>query len=149
MRTAGTLGAIILVLAAAACDKSQSTGSPSAAPPSTETTTAAPVAENNGGGGNEEIGAAKAKEIFKARCATCHGNEGRGDGPGAITLNPKPRNYHDKDWQAKVTDDEITKAITYGGAAVGKSPAMPANPDLDSQPQVVSALVHIVRDYGK
>jgi hypothetical protein len=48
-----------------------------------------------------------------------------------------------------VTDDEITKAITYGGAAIGKSPMMPANPDLDAKPEVVAALVHIVRDFGK
>jgi mono/diheme cytochrome c family protein len=89
-----------------------------------------------------------AKEIFGSRCAACHGPQGRGDGPGAVALNPKPRNYHDRAWQAKVTDDEITKAITYGGAAIGKSPMMPANPDLDAKPEVVAALVRIVRDFG-
>jgi mono/diheme cytochrome c family protein len=145
--TLAILGAAVLVLAAA-CNKSESPA------PRENTTTAgnvaAPAATTaDTASGAPEIGGAKAHEIFKSRCATCHGNEGRGDGPGAITLNPKPRNYHDKEWQAKVTDDEITKAITYGGAAIGKSPAMPGNPDLDSQPQVVAALVHIVRGFGK
>ena len=30
--------------------------------------------------------------LFKANCAVCHGNEGKGDGPASITFNPKPRN---------------------------------------------------------
>jgi mono/diheme cytochrome c family protein len=87
--------------------------------------------------------------MFNTRCATCHGPDGRGNGPGAITLNPKPRNYHDKEWQAKATDEDIRKTVIYGGAAVGKSPIMPASPDLDSKPEVVDGLVRIIRDFGK
>ncbi|MCL4831181.1 MAG: c-type cytochrome [Caldilineaceae bacterium] len=26
-------------------------------------------------------------------CAVCHGNEGKGDGPGAAALNPKPADF--------------------------------------------------------
>ena len=87
--------------------------------------------------------------MFTSRCATCHGPEGRGNGPAALTLTPKPRNYHDKEWQAKVTDEDIKKTITYGGAAVGKSPIMPASPDLDSKPEVVAGLVVMIRNFGK
>lgn len=29
-------------------------------------------------------------ELFQSTCAVCHGPEGRGDGPGAAGLNPKP-----------------------------------------------------------
>jgi hypothetical protein len=151
MRQSGIAGiTIVLALVGAACSKGDAPAAPAAqAAPTTATesngsTTTGASADNGGG-----LGDAKAREIFKARCATCHGNEGRGDGPGAITLNPKPRNYHDKEWQAKVTDDEISKAIVYGGAAVGKSPMMPANPDLDAQPQVVASLVHTVREFAK
>ena len=36
----------------------------------------------------------------------------------------------------------------HGGAAVGKSPLMPANPDLSSQPEVVQALVKRVRSFA-
>ena len=60
----------------------------------------------------------QAKEIFSSRCAACHGLDGRGDGPGAANLNPKPRNFHDEVWQKAVTDEEIEKAILYGGSAV-------------------------------
>lgn len=32
------------------------------------------------------------KTIFQARCAVCHGPQGRGDGPAALTLIPRPVN---------------------------------------------------------
>lgn len=89
-----------------------------------------------------------AEQIFATRCFTCHGPDGKGDGPGSAALTPKPRNFHDAEWQASVTDDHIAKIIQFGGAAVGKSPAMPGNPDLMSKPQVVAALVAHVRGLG-
>lgn len=91
----------------------------------------------------------EAQQIFASRCATCHGQEGRADGPGAQLLYPKPRNFHDKKWQASVKDEELTQAIIYGGAAVGKSPKMASNPDLLSKPEVVKALIARVRELGK
>ena len=83
---------------------------------------------------------AEAKEIFKTRCATCHGATGTGDGAAAAALNPKPRNYHDGAWQKSVTDEQIEKTIVQGGAAVGKSPLMPPNPDLADKPKTVAGL---------
>lgn len=91
----------------------------------------------------------QAQEIFQNRCATCHGPFGRGDGPGAAALNPKPQNYGDEAWQQKVTDAEIEKAIVQGGAAVGRSPQMVPNPDLADKPGVVAALREKVRSFGK
>jgi mono/diheme cytochrome c family protein len=106
------------------------------------------------GGSTSTTSAAKvddkaAKEIFEQRCSACHGTSGKGDGPGAAALNPKPRNYSDKTWQGATTDEQIKKAILLGGAGVGKSPIMPASPDLDSKPEVVEGLVKIVRGFGK
>ncbi|MEO6418816.1 MAG: c-type cytochrome [Polyangiaceae bacterium] len=86
------------------------------------------------------------KELFQSRCVACHGATGHGDGPGAVALNPKPRNYTDPAWQDKVTDEDIRKTILYGGAAVGKSPNMPANPDLDGKPEL-DGLVKVVRAF--
>jgi mono/diheme cytochrome c family protein len=109
------------------------------------------------GGGGDSGGAvtvsaeakAEAQSIFDTRCATCHGKTGVGDGPGAAALNPKPRNYTDKAWQGTVNDEYLAKVIVKGGAAVGLSVMMTANPDLESKPEVVQGLVQIVRSFGK
>jgi mono/diheme cytochrome c family protein len=37
----------------------------------------------------------KGKTMFATTCATCHGPEGKGDGPAGVALNPKPRNFHE------------------------------------------------------
>jgi mono/diheme cytochrome c family protein len=37
---------------------------------------------------------ARGRTLFSRNCVSCHGEEGRGDGPTAATLNPKPRNFH-------------------------------------------------------
>jgi len=92
---------------------------------------------------------AKAKDIYANRCAACHGVAGKGDGPGAANLTPKPPNFQDKSWQASITDQDMEKAILYGGVAVGKSPMMPSNPDLESDPAVVTALRALVREAGQ
>jgi caa(3)-type oxidase subunit IV len=34
------------------------------------------------------------KELFQVQCVSCHGVDGKGDGPAASALNPKPRNFH-------------------------------------------------------
>ncbi len=87
----------------------------------------------------------EATTIFATRCTPCHGAGGRGDGPASAGLTPKPRNFTDPKWQGGVTDEHLEKIIQYGGSAVGKSPAMPSNPDLMSKPEVVSALRAHVR----
>jgi mono/diheme cytochrome c family protein len=34
------------------------------------------------------------RELFRANCASCHGDNGLGDGPAGLVLTPKPRNFH-------------------------------------------------------
>lgn len=36
----------------------------------------------------------RGENLYKMDCAPCHGLEGKGDGPAAASLNPKPRDYH-------------------------------------------------------
>lgn len=129
----------LAAIAAAACSKSET---PSPATGSSETVA------TGGGGATAAVDMAKAQAMYQERCSACHGANGRGDGPGAAALNPKPRNYSDKAWQAAVTDEQIKKTITMGGAAVGKSPIMPASPDLEQKPEVVEGLVKVVRGFG-
>lgn len=88
---------------------------------------------------------AEAEQIFSTRCTTCHGPRGQGDGPASAGLDPKPRNFTDRSWQNSVTDEHIEQILVYGGSAVGKSAAMPPNPDLQAKPAVVAALRAHVR----
>jgi mono/diheme cytochrome c family protein len=37
----------------------------------------------------------KGKLTYSTACGSCHGVEGKGDGVAGVTLNPKPRNFHD------------------------------------------------------
>jgi mono/diheme cytochrome c family protein len=90
---------------------------------------------------------AAAGDLYRDRCATCHGDEGRGDGPGSANLTTKPIDFHNKTWQKTVSDKNIAKAIVYGGRAVGMSGQMAANPDLENQPAVVAALVEKIRKW--
>ena len=89
-----------------------------------------------------------AHDVFTTRCVPCHGSSGRGDGPASVALNPKPRNYTDVQWQKQVTDEQLKQTILYGGAAVGKSPVMPSQPDLESKPETLAGLIKIIRDFG-
>lgn len=90
----------------------------------------------------------RAASYFAQKCALCHGEQGNGDGPGSSGLNPKPRKFSDANWQASVTNEQIEKIIVQGGVAVGKSPSMPPNPDLEEDPQLVADLRGIVRSFG-
>ena len=64
------------------------------------------------------------QEKFEQFCAPCHGVDGAASGPGALALNPHPRNFTDAKWQGSVDDARITKVITEGGASVGLSATM-------------------------
>lgn len=38
------------------------------------------------------------KKVYQTNCSVCHGNDGKGDGPGGAALNPKPRNFVEGKW---------------------------------------------------
>jgi len=72
----------------------------------------------------EDTGLAKATENYQTYCRKCHGESGKGDGPGAAMLNPKPRDFADCTSMQKHSDDEMFKVISEGGDAVGMSADM-------------------------
>lgn len=71
----------------------------------------------------------KGREIYKANCVPCHGETGKGDGPGAGVLKPPPRDHTDAEYMSTMTDEEIAKVIQMGGAIKGR-PLMPSHPQL-------------------
>lgn len=68
---------------------------------------------------------AEGKKVFGQYCSVCHGEEGRGDGFNAYNLDPKPRDFTDSTYRARMDSSLIVEAITSGGAAVGHSALMP------------------------
>ena len=90
-----------------------------------------------------------ARELFATVCSACHGEKGAGDGTAASALPVKPRDFTQAAWQRAAKDDELRKIIVEGGPAVGKSPLMPPNPTLKDQPEVLDALVKLVRSFEK
>ena len=65
------------------------------------------------------------KKLYGQFCASCHGQSGKGDGPAAAALNPKPRDHTNKEYMSTLSDEDLLKVIKNGGAAIGKSPIMP------------------------
>lgn len=65
-----------------------------------------------------------AKSAFNTTCASCHGETGKGDGPAAVALTPKPAAFGAAEFWATRDRAAIKKAIKEGGPAVGKSPLM-------------------------
>jgi mono/diheme cytochrome c family protein len=52
-------------------------------------------------------------------CASCHGPQGVGDGPAAVALNPKPRNYHGTYWRFGGGVARIVQTISNGSPGTG------------------------------
>src|SRR3970282_2967135 len=65
----------------------------------------------------------KGKYICMKRCWFCHGLEGKGDGPVADYLNPRPRDFTSGMYKVRTTkdaeaplDDDLFRTVTKGMA---------------------------------
>lgn len=73
--------------------------------------------------GGLSYGEGQGKHLFAQYCATCHGDEGKGDGQNASNLNPAPpdlttsKNMRDAAY--------VRRVIAQGSAAVGRSALSP------------------------
>ena len=66
----------------------------------------------------------RGKVLYKEYCAQCHGFTGKGDGPAASALEPKPAIHSNMPFD-KLPMEYLYTVINHGGVAVGKSPNMP------------------------
>lgn len=90
--------------------------------------------------------------IFSAYCASCHGEDGRGDGPMAPRLigdfGIGPANLAARDFQQARSDANLALAIREGSVAVHRSIYMPAWGTTLSDAQIVD-LVAFIRQLGE
>ena len=64
------------------------------------------------------------KQIFNIYCATCHGENGDGQGPVGKTLQPPPRDFTKADFKYGGSDQDLFDVISNGAASKGGSPLM-------------------------
>jgi high-affinity iron transporter len=58
-----------------------------------------------------------AKLIYTQNCAQCHGESGKGDGPGRASMNPKtpaPANFTDAEFMAGLSPFKVYNTTTFG-----------------------------------
>jgi mono/diheme cytochrome c family protein len=82
----------------------------------------------------------KGKDLFQTACASCHGDNGLGNGPTAVTLTPKPRNFHELNgWKNGSKVSQIYKTLQEGIPGSGMA-SFNYLPPIDR-----FALIHFVR----
>jgi len=70
--------------------------------------------------------AAEGRKLYQGNCASCHGENGKGDGVAAQSLPAKPADHTNGGIMNALTDKWLVDIISKGGGAVGKSSFMPA-----------------------
>jgi mono/diheme cytochrome c family protein len=88
------------------------------------------------------------KRLYVSYCATCHGDQGRGDGPAGRALPVKPADHTNGAVMNQLSDKYLTDIIVKGGGAVGKSPIMPAWGNQFNEKQI-GDLVAYIRSIAK
>ena len=86
--------------------------------------------------------------LFTELCSVCHGVGGKGDGPSAQGLEPKPADFTNCNAMAKDSDDVLFKIVKGGGQSAGRSTVMPAWGDSLSDRQI-RELVKFIRSLCK
>lgn len=98
--------------------------------------------------------AADGAALYKTNCESCHGPEGKGDGPVGKALNPPPRDFSkgvfkfDTDGDGKTgTDADLMNVIKNGAAAYGGNALMAPWGHLPEED--IKALVAFIRTLKK
>ena len=87
--------------------------------------------------------AVKGGQFYNANCATCHGVKGDGKGPRAYFINPKPRNFRDKESQAI-----LNRPVIYVATAMGKlGTEMPAWNKVLNEQEIADVSEYVFRQF--
>jgi mono/diheme cytochrome c family protein len=85
--------------------------------------------------------ASAGQQLYEPNCASCHGSEGRGDGPAAGSLDPQPGDLRITAQQAG--DDYIYWRIAKGGNFAPFNSSMPAWEGVLSDDQIWQLVTYI------
>ena len=80
--------------------------------------------------------------VYSEQCASCHGQEGKGDGSAARFLDPKPRDFTTAEWKyaGGGTVEEIAGVVTEG---IDDSAMTPFS-DVLSEGQIIAVATYVV-----
>lgn len=78
-------------------------------------------------------------EAYKQQCAVCHGAEGKGNGPAAVALTPRPTDLTESELVSGMSDAELLELLSKG------KDTMPGFAKILSKEQL-SAVVGVLRD---
>ena len=65
---------------------------------------------------------ARGARLFAGTCATCHGPQGRGDGPAAASLKPPPASFHSPEVMGDLTPFKAYNVVRYGVSGTAMAP---------------------------
>jgi len=90
----------------------------------------------------------KIERAYKSKCASCHAKDGTGDTEKGKKM--KIVDFTNADWQSKVKDEDMKKAITDGVKKEegGVKKEMDAFKD-DLKPEQIDGLVKLIREFKK
>lgn len=85
------------------------------------------------------------KTQYRMTCSICHGRKGKGDGPAAGGLEPKPRDFtrNDGQWMNQQPNKRLFQIIKQGGRHPDISQAMPAHRNRLTDQQIRSIVWYI------
>jgi len=85
----------------------------------------------------------RGREVYRANCASCHGDNGQGDGAAGLVLNPKPRNFHSAEgWTNGAKISQIYRTLQDGIVRNGMA-SYAYLPPSDR-----FALIHLIRKFN-
>lgn len=103
-----------IVLLALGCQQNQEGGDEGEGAPVDTTASAAPAAPPPASPEAAPAGDNVGATVYATNCATCHGEQGRGDGPAGAGLQPPPANFTDAEWKYGADLASVKRTIENG-----------------------------------